>query len=88
MLLLYLGKSCSILLLLLKLFNFAAPLMDPNVTSVSGQKLFNFAAPHWLPVKQRVFYKILLFGHRLVHHQWKIPVYLGALVFRNDKVTR
>ena len=29
-----------------------------------------------------------LFGHRLVHHPCKIPVYLGALVFRNDMVTR
>ena len=36
---------------------------------------------HWLPMKQRVLYKILLFGHRLVHHPWK------ALVFRIDKVT-
>ena len=36
---------------------------------------------HWLPIKQRVLYKILLFGHRLVHHPWK------ALVFRNDKMT-
>ena len=43
---------------------------------------------HWLPMKQRILYKILLFGHRLVHHPWKIPMYLGALVFRNDKVTR
>ena len=43
---------------------------------------------HWLPMKQRILYKILLFGHRFVHHPWKIPMYLGALVFRNDKVTR
>ena len=43
---------------------------------------------HWLPMKQRLLYKILLFGHRLVHHPWKIPMHLGALVFRNDKVTR
>ena len=42
----------------------------------------------WLPMKQRILYKILLFGHRLLHHPWKIPMYLGALVFRNDKVTR
>ena len=43
---------------------------------------------HWLPIEQRIRYKILLFGHRLVHHSWKIPMYLGALVFRNDRVTR
>ena len=43
---------------------------------------------HWLPMKQRILYKIPLFGHRLVHHPWKISMYLGALVFRNDKVTR
>ena len=42
---------------------------------------------HWLPMK-RVLYKILIFGRRLVQPQWKIPMYLGALVFRNDKVTR
>ena len=41
-----------------------------------------------LPMKQRVLYKILLFGHRLVHHPWKIPKYLSALVFRNCNVTR
>ena len=39
-------------------------------------------------MKQRVLYKILLSGHRLVHYPWKIPVYFGALVFRNDKVSR
>ena len=43
---------------------------------------------HWLPMKQRILYKILLFVHRLVHHPWKIAMYLGTLVFRNDKVTR
>ena len=43
---------------------------------------------HWLPMKQRILNKIPLFGHRLVHHPWKISMYLGALVFRNDKVTR
>ena len=42
---------------------------------------------HWLPMKQRVLYKILLFGHPLVHNPWKIPMYLGAIVFRKDKVT-
>ena len=42
---------------------------------------------HWLPM-ERVLYKILLFLHRLVHHPWKIPVNLGALVFGIDKVTR
>ena len=30
----------------------------------------------------------ILFGHRLVHHLWEIPLYLGVLVFINDKVTR
>ena len=42
----------------------------------------------WLPMKQRILYKILLFCHCLVHHPWKVPMYLAALVFRNDKVTR
>ena len=35
-----------------------------------------------------VLYKILPFGHRLVHHPWKFPVYLSALFFRNDEVSR
>ena len=39
-------------------------------------------------MKQGVLYKILIFNHRLVHHPWKILIYLGALVFRNDTVTR
>ena len=43
---------------------------------------------HWLTMKQRILYRIILFGHRLVHHPWKMPMYLGALVFWNDKVTR
>ena len=43
---------------------------------------------YWLPMKQRVLCKILLFGHRFVHHLLKIPMYLGALIFRNDKMTR
>ena len=43
---------------------------------------------HWLSIKQRVRYKILLFCQRLVHHPWKVPVYLGSLVFGNDNVTR
>ena len=43
---------------------------------------------HRLPMKQRVLYKILLFGQRLVQHPWKFPMYLVALAFRNDKVTR
>ena len=42
---------------------------------------------YWLPMK-RILYKILFFGQRLVYDSWKIPMYLGALVFRNDKVTR
>ena len=42
---------------------------------------------HWLPMKHRDLFKTLLFGQRLVHFPWKFPVYLGTLVFRNDKVT-
>ena len=39
-------------------------------------------------MKQGDFYKIQLIGHRLIHHPWKIPMYLGALVFRKEQVTR
>ena len=43
---------------------------------------------HLLPMKQRVLYRILLFGQRLVHHPWKIRVYLGAIILRNVMVAR
>ena len=42
---------------------------------------------HWLPMKQRVLYKILLFALHFVHYSWKILMSLGALVFQNYKVT-
>ena len=43
---------------------------------------------HWLLVQKRVLFKILLFGHRLIHHPQRVPGYLSSLVSRNDKVTR
>ena len=43
---------------------------------------------HWLPVQKRLQFKILLFGHRLIHHPQRVPVYLSSLVSRNDKITR
>ena len=43
---------------------------------------------YWLPMKQRILYKILFFAHRLVQHPLIIPMYLSTLVFRNDQMTR
>ena len=43
---------------------------------------------HLLPVQKRVLFKILIFGHRLIHHPQRFPVYLSSLVSRNDKVAR
>ena len=43
---------------------------------------------HWLPMQKRVQFKILLFGHRRIHHPQRVPGYLSSLVSRNDKVTR
>ena len=41
---------------------------------------------HWLPVRKRFLFRILLMGHRLVHHP--VPDYLNSLVSRKGKVTR
>ena len=41
-----------------------------------------------VPRKQRVLLKIIVFGQRLVHHPWKILLYLGALVLGNYKAIR
>ena len=43
---------------------------------------------HWLPVQKHVLFKILLFGHGLIHHPQRVPGYLRSLVSRNDIVTR
>ena len=36
---------------------------------------------HWLPVQKRVLFKMLLFGHRPIHHLQRVPGYLSILVF-------
>ena len=83
---LYYGLPVNIIQKLQRLMNSACRLifrLSPGSPTANYIKEL-----HWLPMKQRILYKILIFGHRLVHHSWKIPMYLGALVFRNDKMTR
>ena len=41
---------------------------------------------HWSPEQKRVFFKILLFGHRLIHHPRQFPRCLSSLLSRNDKI--
>ena len=43
---------------------------------------------HWSPEQKRVFFKILLFGHRLIRHPRQFPRCLSSLVSRNDKIAR
>ena len=43
---------------------------------------------HWLPIRQRIIFKILLYTHRFVHQPGKLPLYLSYLMKRNTMVTR
>ena len=43
---------------------------------------------HWLPIRQRIIFKILLYVHRFVHQPGKLPLYLSDLMKRNTMVTR
>ena len=76
---LYYGLPANSIQKLRRLMNSAYHL---NFRLPPGSKTANFIKQlHWLPIKQRVFYKIVLFRHRLVHNPQKILVYLGTLVF-------
>ena len=43
---------------------------------------------HWLPITQRVVFKILLYAHRFVHQPGKLSLYLSDLMKRKTIVTR
>ena len=43
---------------------------------------------HWLPIRQRIIFKILLCAHRFVHQPGKLPLYLSDFMKRNTMVTR
>ena len=43
---------------------------------------------HWLPIKQRCLFKLLLFVHRAIHKPSDSPLYLQELLKRNTPVTR
>ena len=43
---------------------------------------------HWLPIRQRIVFKILLYAHRFIHQPAKLPLYLSELMKRNTMVTR
>ena len=42
----------------------------------------------WLPFRQRIVFKILLYAHCFVHQPGKLPLYLLGLLKRNSVVTR
>ena len=43
---------------------------------------------HWLPIRQRIVLKILLYVHRFVHQPGKLPLFLSDLMKGNTMVTR
>ena len=43
---------------------------------------------HWLPNRQHIIFKIILYAHRFVHQSGKLLLYLSDLVKRNTMVTR
>ena len=43
---------------------------------------------HWLPIRQRIIFKVLLYAYRFVHQPGKLPLYLSDLMKRNTMVTR
>ena len=43
---------------------------------------------HWLPIKQRCLFKLLLFVHRAIHKPSDSPLYQQELLKRNTRVTR
>ena len=42
----------------------------------------------WLPIRQRILFKIFLYAHRFGHHPGKLPLYLAELMKRNTMITR
>jgi hypothetical protein len=62
---------------------------------ITGAKKFDSAsdqllALHWLPVKQRVIFKLLIIGHKIAHGSAPIPKYLtdDICVKTNNRFTR
>ena len=66
--------------------NSAAPLifrLSPSTPTSSYLKQL-----HWLPIRQRIIFKILLYADRFVRQPGKLPLYLSDLSKRNTIVTR
>ena len=62
-------------------YDFQLIVTTPNVLSIvtfstnlvpEALKLLN-----WLPIKQRIMFKILLYAHRFVHQPGQLPIYLS-----------
>ena len=43
---------------------------------------------HWLPIRQRIVIKILLYAHRFINQPGKLPLYLSDSMKRNTMLTR
>ena len=69
-----------------------------QIKKSAGQLVFKFSSStptssilkqlHWLPIRQRIIFKILLYAHRFVHQTCKLPLCLSDLMKRNTMVTR
>ena len=42
---------------------------------------------HWLPIRQRIVFKILLYAHHFIHQPGKLALHLSELMKRNMMVT-
>ena len=83
---LYYGLPNFLFAKLLRIMNSAARLifrLSPSTPTSSYLKQL-----HWLPIKQRIVFKILLYAHRFIHQPGKLPLYLWELMKRNTIVTR
>ena len=82
---LYYGLQNFLLVKLQRIMNYAARLifrLSPSTPTSSYLKQL-----HWLPIRQRIVFKILLCAHRFVHQPPKLPLYLSELMKRNTMVT-
>ena len=76
---LYYGLPNFLLAKLQRIMNSAARLifrLSPSTPTSSYLKQL-----HWLTIRQRIVFKILLYAHRFVHQPGKLPIYLSVSIF-------
>ena len=83
---LYYGLQNFLLAKLQRTMNSAARLIFP--LSPSTRTSSYLKQLHWLPIRQRIVFKMLLYAHRFIHQPGKLPLYLLELIKRNTMVTK